>query len=162
MSYMDKNKAMIEYLIQCPSITDSPLYFNFVDADSDDKQFMTVANDKVLNRPFIDGSVQKRFTFTIVDYRSVAYQELVKLHIDSNENVEEFLDIQGIIDWINDQDIIKNFPDFGADCIVDSISTTSDNPNLNGVDTSAKPALAKYSISIQVDYIDNSRLLWNK
>ena len=159
---MDKNKAMIEYLIQCPSIAESPLYFNFINAEGDDKQFVTVANDKLMNRPFVDGSVQKRFTFTIIDYRSVAYQELAKLHIDTNENVEEFLDIQALIDWINDQNDIKNFPYFGTECIVDSISTTTDNPNLNGVDTSAKPALAKYSVSIQVDYIDTNKQLWNR
>lgn len=158
----DKNKALIEYLIQCPEIAKSPLYFNFVEADSDDKQFVTVANEKTLNRKFIDGSVQKRFTFTIIDYRSVAYQELAKLHIDTNENVEEFLDIQAVIDWIDAQNDEKNFPDFGVDCIIDSITTTTDNPNLNGVDNSGRPALAKYSISIQVDYIDTSKLLWNK
>lgn len=159
---MDKTQAIIEYLITCPSIASSPLYFNFINAEDDDKQFITVANEKMLHRPFIDGSVQKRFTFTIIDFRSVAYQELAKLHIETNENVEEYLDIQGIIDWIDEQNDSRNFPDFGEDCIVDSINTTTDNPNLNGVDTSAKPALAKYSISIQVDYIDTSKQLWNK
>ena len=159
---VDKTQAIIEYLLQCPDIAKSALYFNFVEADSDDKQFVTVANEKTLNRKFIDGSVQKRFTFTIIDYRSVAYQELAKLHIDTNENVEEFLDIQAVIDWIDEQNDEKNFPDFGVECIIDSITTTSENPNLNGVDNSAKPALAKYSISIQVDYIDTSKLLWNK
>lgn len=161
----DKNKAMIEYLITCPSVATSPLYFNFIQAEPDDKQFVTQSNEKTLNRPFIDGSVLKRFTFTLIDFRSVAYQQLATygssaLYIDTNENVEEFLDIQGIIDWITDQDDAKNFPDFGTDCIVESISTTSENPNLNGVDTSANPALAKYSISIQVDYIDTSKQLW--
>lgn len=159
---MDKTQAIIEYLITCPSIASSPLYFNFINAEDDDKQFVTMANEKMLQRPFIDGSVQKRFTFTIIDFRSVAYQELAKLHIDTNENVEEYLDIQGIIDWIDEQNDSRNFPDFGVDCIIDSINTTTDNPNLNGVDTSAKPALAKYSISIQVDYIDTSKQLWNK
>ena len=159
---MDKTQAIIEYLITCPSIASSPLYFNFINAEDDDKQFVTMANEKMLQRPFIDGSVQKRFTFTIIDFRSVAYQELAKLHIDTNENVEEYLDIQGIIDWIDEQNDSRNFPDFGVDCIIDSITTTTDNPNLNGVDTSAKPALAKYSISIQVDYIDTSKQLWNK
>lgn len=159
---MDKTQAMIEYLITCPSIAQSSLYFNFINAQDDDKQFVTVANEKLMQRPFVDGSVQKRFTFTIIDFRSVAYQELVKLHIDTNENVEEFLDVQGVIDWIDEQNQARNFPDFGAACTIDSITTTTDNPNLNGVDTSVKPALAKYSISIQVDYIDTNKQLWNK
>lgn len=159
---MDKTQAMIEYLIQCPSIANSPLYFNFINANDDDKQLVAVANDKVMQRPFIDGSVEKRFSFTIIDYRSVAYQELAKLHIDTNENVEEFFDVQGIVDWVEDQNELRNFPNFGSDCVIDSIITTTDNPNLNGVDTSVKPALAKYSITIQVDYLDISKQSWNK
>ena len=158
---MDKTQAMIEYLIQCPSIVSSPLYFNFINATSDDKQLVAVANDKIVYRPYVDGSVQKRFDFTIIDYRSVAYQELAKLHIDTNENVEEFFDVQEVIDWIEQQNDLRNFPDFGESCIVDSIRTMTDNPNLNGVDTSAKPALAKYSIAIQVDYLDISKCVWN-
>lgn len=157
---VDKTQAIIEYLLTCPSIQKSPLYFNFVKASDEDKQFVTASNEKTLHQPFIDGSVSKRFTFTIIDFRSVAYQELPKLAISSNENVEEYLDVQGIIDWVTEQSLAKNFPDFGEDCVIDDIKTTSDNPNLNGVDTSTTPALAKYSISIQVDYLDNSQRIF--
>ena len=157
---VDKTQAIIEYLLTCPSIQKSPLYFNFVKASDEDKQFVTASNEKTLHQPFIDGSVSKRFTFTIIDFRSVAYQELPKLAISSNENVEEYLDVQGIIDWVTEQSLAKNFPDFGEDCVIDDIRTTSDNPNLNGVDTSTTPALAKYSISIQVDYLDNSQRIY--
>ena len=157
---MDKTQAIIEYFLTCPGIQNTPLYFNFVNANDEDKQFVTTANDKNINQPFIDGSVQKRFTFTIIDYRSIAYQELPKLFIGTNENLEEYLDVQTIIDWITEQNILKNFPDFGQDCIVDNIATTTDNPNLNGVDTNVKPALAKYSISIQVEYLDNSQRIY--
>lgn len=159
-STVDKNQAMIEYLLTCEDIAQSPLYFNFVEAEGNDKQFVTASNEKTLHQPFIDGSVAKRFTFTIMDFRSVAYSELAKLHVSTNENVEEFLDVQAVIDWIDKQNDEKNFPNFGPDCLIDTITTTSENPNLNGVDTSAKPALAKYSISIQVDYIDTSKCLW--
>ena len=131
---MDKSQAMIEFLLNCESISKSSLYFNFLNASDEDKQFVTVTNDKIVHRPFIDGSVQKRFTFTIIDYRSVAYQELAKLNIQSNENVEEYLDVQGIIDWIEEQNELKNYPDFGSDCEIDEMKTTADNPNLNGVE----------------------------
>lgn len=157
---MDKTKAVIEYLLTCPSIAESPLYFNFVNASDEDKQFVTTSNDKILHKPFIDGSVSKRFTFTIIDYRSVAYQELPKLFISNNENVEEYLDVQAVIDWITAQNDARNFPDFGEDFQIDEIRTTSDNPNLNGVDTNSRPALAKYSISIQIDYLDNTKRIY--
>lgn len=157
---MDKTQAIIEYLLTCPKVANSPLYFNFVNAADEDKQFLTVANDSTLDKIYIDGSVLKRFTFTIIDYRSVAYQEMARYNIVANESVEEYLDVQALIDWINDQEDIHNYPDFGTDCIVERIGTSTSNPNLNGVDTQANPALAKYSISIQIDYLDKSRMIW--
>lgn len=157
---IDKTQAIIEYLLTCPKIENSPLYFNFIKASDEDKQFVTSSNEKIIHQPYVDGSVLKRFTFTIIDFRSVAYQELPKLAIGTNENIEEYLDVQGIIDWITEQELAKNYPNFGEDCIVDEIRTTSENPNLNGIDTSVNPALAKYSISIQVDYLDNSRRIY--
>lgn len=158
---MDKEKALIEYLLQCEQIQNNPLFFNFLKAQQDNKQFVTVANDKIINRLYVDGSVLKRYTFTIVDYRSVAYQAVVKMEGYPNENLEEFLDVQSIIDWITEQNDLENYPDFGEKCIIEEIRTTTDQPNLNGVDTNASPALAKYSISIQVDYIDITKRLWN-
>lgn len=159
---MDKNKAIIEYLFGCPTIANNPLFFNFAEAEDNNKQIITAANDKKLSKPYIDGSVLKLFTFTIIDYRSVIYQALVNDPNYPNENVEEILDVQSIIDWIETQNDLCNYPDFGSDCLVEQIQALSDSPNLNGVDTSGSPSLAKYSVSIQVQYLDKSKVLWNK
>jgi hypothetical protein len=159
---MDKNQAVIDYLIQCPQIKNNPLFFNFADAQDNNKQLLTIANDKATNKPYIDGSVLKKYTFTIVDYRSVVYQAIVKQEGYSNENVEEMFDVQGIIDWITEQDDNQNYPDFGADCVIEEVKAVTDNPNLNGVDSNTKPSLAKYSVSIQITYLDTTRKLWNK
>lgn len=157
---MDKNQAIIDYLIQCPQIRDNSLFFNFSEAQDNNKQIVTVANDKRLNKQFIDGSELKRFTFTIIDYRSIAYQAVVKQSGFPNENVEEMFDVQGIIDWIDEQNDNMNYPNFGANCQIDSIKAVTDNPNLNGIDTSVKPAIAKYSVSIQIDYLDKSKVIF--
>ena len=159
---VDKTQAVIEYLLTSEYVKNSPFYFNFVNAADEDKQFVTSSNEKILHEPYIDGSVAKRFTFTIIDYRSIAYQELPKELIETNENVEEYLDVQTIIDWIDEKNTAKEFPDFGDTCIVEEIKTTTDNPNLNGVDTNVKPALAKYSVSIQIDYLDISKRYYKK
>lgn len=161
MANVDKNQAIIDFLNQCPSIRDNPTFFNFINAKNDNKQILTTGNDKIIDKPFIDGSVQKRFTFTIIDYKSVAYTAIVKAAGYSNENVEDLLDTQGIIDWVTEQDLNRNYPNFGDDCVIDDIRALTDNPNLNGVDTSVTPALAKYSISIQINYIDYSNLTWD-
>lgn len=158
---VDKNQAVINFLLTCPAIIANPLFFNFLQARDNDKQIVTQANDTALNKSFIDGSVMKRYAFTLMDYRSVAYQPLPKVEGYTSENVEELLDVQGIIDWVQEQSDARNYPDFGSDCIIDDMRTTSNNPNLNGVDTQVTPALAKYSITIQIDYLDKSKS-WNK
>lgn len=157
---MDKNQAIIDYLITCPEIQDNPLYFNFIHGKEDDKQIITTSNDKATDKPYVDGSVSKLFTFTIIDFKSVAYRAIVKDGMHQDENVEDLLQVQNIIDWISEQNENKIFPDFGEECVIDEISTTASNPNLNGIDSNVSPALAKYSISIQVKYIDYSKAIW--
>ena len=157
---MDKNQAIIDFLIQCPTIANNPLFFNFLNAKDNNKQIITQANEISLNSRYIDGSVLKRYTFSIIDFRSVVYQPLPKVEGYTSENVEEMFDVQGIMDWVNEQADLQNYPDFGENCLIDSMRTTSDNPNLNSIDTSVTPALAKYSMSIQVDYLDTSKAIW--
>ena len=172
---VDKNQAVIDFLFTCPKIADSRLFFNFINGKANDKQIITSTNDVAVQKPFIDGSIMKRYTFTVVDFRAITSQAIVNVPSFSdvgttttvpttdykNQNVEEMLDVQGIMDWITEQAEARNFPNFGSDCIVDNMFTTSDNPNLNGVDRNSTPAIAKYSMSIQIDYVDNTKKIWN-
>ena len=158
---IDKNQAVIDFLLECPTIANNPLFFNFLNARNDDKQIVTQSNDTALDKRYVDGSIKKRYIFSIIDFRSVAYQPIPKVIGYTSENVEEMFDVQGIVDWVNEQNDLQNYPDFGTDCIIESMQTTASNPSLNGVDVSVTPALAKYSISIQIDYIDSSRAIWN-
>lgn len=157
---MDKNKAVITYLTACPAIAKNPLFFNFAEAQDNNKQFVTVASDRAVERPYIDGSVLKRYTFTIIDYRSIAYQAIVMKAGYPNENVQEMLDVQSLIDWIEEQNNNLNFPDFGDDCVVEEIIALTDSPRLSGVDTQSTPSLAKYSVAIQIQYLDKSKMIW--
>lgn len=158
---IDKNKAIIDYLITCPKINSNPLFFNFINAKNDNKQIITLSNDVAIQKPYIDGTVLKQYSFTIVDYKSVAYHAIVKTAGYSNENVDEMLEVQDIIDWITEQNDIDNFPDFGSDCVVEEIKALTENPRLNGIDVSVSPALARYSVSIRVTYLDISKKLWS-
>ena len=165
---MDKNQAIIDYILNCPVIKDNPLFFNAIKAQDENKEIITIANDRTMNSRFIDGSVMKRYSFTIVDFRSISYNP-IPIIVETTtttepeykaENVEDMFDVQGIIDWIEEQKDSENYPDFGENCVIDDMVTTSDIPNLNGIDTNVAPALAKYSITIQIDYIDNSKKLF--
>ena len=158
----DKNQAVIDFLLTCPLIQNSPLYFNFVEAEDKRKQFLTMSNDKAVDTPYIDGTVLKRYTFTIQDYRSIAFNPINPYNVGNNENVEDMLDFQGFIDWITEQADADNYPDFGTECQIESMKALTDNPDMNGVQTAGGLSLAKYSVSIQIEYLDMSDTLWNK
>ena len=160
MANVNKEQAIIDFLRDCPAITENPLFFNFIDAKSDNRQLITTGNEISTNKTFIDGSVLKRYTFTIIDFKSVAYQAIVNVPGYTNENVEEFIDVQALIDWVNDKADNRQFPDFGSNCEIETMKVLTDNPVLNGTDTQVKPALAKYSFSIQIEYIDTSKALY--
>lgn len=157
---VDKNKAIVEYLMNCPSISNNPLFFNFINAKDNDKQLATVLNDKVMDKKFINGAVMKRFTFTIIDYKSIAYTAIPHMSGFPSENIDDMMDSQSIIDWVTEQEELHNYPDFGEDCEIEDMRALSDNPNLNGVNTQVSPTLAKYSVTIQINYIDNSKAVW--
>ena len=157
---MDKNKAVVDYLLTCPYINGNPLFYNFGKAESDNKQIVTLATDTSVNTEFIDGSIRKRYTFTIIDYKQVAYRAVVNRTGVSDENLDNAFEAQQIVDWVEEQSDLRNYPDFGDKCVIDDMRVVTNQPNMNGVDKAVTPALAKYSISIRIDYMDYSKAIW--
>ena len=156
----NKHQAVIDYLVTCPTIQDSPLFFNFINAQDGTNQFLTVSNDEYTSTKYIDGSVQKIYTFTILTFKSVNDIEVIQIPGYQNENLSDMEDVQALIDWIQEQEEIHNYPDFGENCIVESIKTTTEEPNFDGIDEQVEPNLAVYSTSIQISYLDISKQLW--
>ena len=159
MADIDKNRAVIDFLFTNEELRDSDLYFNLINAEDDNKQFLTLANEKIIDKQFIDGSVLKRYTFSIIAFKSMTARPLVEGM--SDENVEDMFQVQKIIDWVTEQADNHNYPDFGDKCQIDDMRALTDNPDLNGVDNNVSPALAKYNVSIQIDYLDTSKVIWN-
>lgn len=178
---VDKNKAIINYLLQCQQIFDSPLYFNLIDAKDDNIQIITKSEDKATSQEYIDGSVAKRYSVSLVVFKSISDLEVIKdvpptpttdTNTDTsgsggsfdtveypNENVDDLAQAQALIDWIDEQNDYRNFPDFGDKCYVDEIQTTTDTPQFNGINTELSPQLAMYTIEIVVNYIDKSKMI---
>lgn len=157
---VDKNQAVIDYIITCPTILNSPLYFNFINAKNDTNQFLTLTSDLFTNRNFIDGSVGKQYDFTIITFKSAADIAVVKLEGYENENISDMTTIQALIDWIREQNEIRNFPNFGDDCDIEEILTTTEAPKFDGIDEQVSPPLAVYSTTIRIRYIDKSKVIW--
>lgn len=177
---IDKNQAIIDYLVQCPQILNSPIYFNLIDAQDNNIQIITTSEDKTMTKPFIDGSVAKRYTFNLIVFKSISDLAIVKdveqnviqvvgsestststspSEYYPNENVDDLAEAQALIDWIDEQNDLRNFPNFGDKCFIDDIMTTTDTPRFDGINTELSPPLAMYSISIVVNYIDKSKMI---
>lgn len=155
---IDKNKVMIEFLRNCPVIDKNPLYFNFGNIEDNSYQIVTESNDTSLSQPYIDGSILKRYTFYIDCFKTIAYNKVIKGYQD--ENLYDISEVQAILDWVNEQDTNKIYPDFGEDCLIDSMQSTTESPDLLSVEDTTTSPIAVYRISIQIDYIDNTQKLW--
>ena len=76
--------------------------------------------------------------------------------------MSEISEVQEIIDWINEQAEAKNYPNFGHYCTIEEMRCDTDRPVLNGVfaDSQGSP-VARYSFTIQIDYLDTTKKIWN-
>lgn len=157
---MDKNKAVVDFIMTCPAIQNSPLFYNYGKVEDGNRQIITLANDIKSNTAYIDGSVRKTYMFTLIDYKSVSNMAVINREGAVDENIESAFEAQQLIDWVEEQSELRNYPNFGADCVIDDMHVVTDQPNMNGIDRAVTPALAKYSISIRIDYIDYSKAIW--
>lgn len=155
----DKNVAMIKFLMECPTIQNNPLFFNFADTEDGNNHFITEKDTTKVR--YIDGSVLKQYTFTIASYHAVSHNATV---VDDetviDENIENMAKIQEILDWIDEQATNQNFPDFGPQFVVDEMVTLTTDPDIDGIDTSVNPPIARYSVGVKLLYLDNSKKLW--
>lgn len=158
---VDKNQAIIEYLSECPTIANNKLFFNFADEVDNSNQIIVHGDDKALNKPFVDGSVEKQYTFTMFIYKAFSYNPIAKVEGHPDENITDLSDVQTLLDWIVEQNEQLHFPNFGNKCIIESVEPLTNAPVLNGVDAKAQPPLAQYSVVIRVTYLDKSKMIWS-
>ena len=115
----NKYKAMLEYLKKCPAMQ-GVLNFQAAKAAGNGIQVLTEAGEAQNNRTFIDGSVEKRFDFTVAFNKPVSYAEYAINKGAGNINLEGILDVQRLIDWLEEQNTERNFPEFGERLQVES------------------------------------------
>ena len=158
---MDKNIAMVKFLLDCPTIQENPLFFNFANEEDGNNHFITEKDTK--KRSYIDGSVQKQYTFSIASYSSITHNAVVKEDDDilMNENIENMAKVQAILDWINERADAQDYPDFGEGYVVESMETLTTDPDIDGIDTSVNPPIARYSVGVRLTYLDKTKMIWN-
>ncbi|MDE6357906.1 MAG: hypothetical protein K2L15_04885 [Eubacteriales bacterium] len=142
----NKHKAVMEYLkeyfktLEDDSKLSSILYFNSVQEENNHTSVNTIVSDTWATKYFRGGI--KNYDFAMVLMRPYNTGT-------SDDNINEMFDIQKFMDWIDEQNKIKNFPIF-EDGQVLSIQNLQNEPNLSGVNEAGD--LAKYMFQIRIEY----------
>lgn len=156
---MDKNQAITNFFQTYADINDNPLFFNFGDIENDAYQVNVTTNDVSLNRKYVDGSELRRYTIYVDSFKSVSTTPVIPGLL--TENLADMQEVQSLLDWIIEQADNHNYPDFGENCIIDSMTSLTTEPALIGIDSTMNPPIAIYRITIRIDYIDTSKQIWS-
>ena len=168
-SIVDLNKRILDYIYECPVVAENPMYFCVAEEQDSNNQLVVSRETPQDAIEFIDGTVERTYRADILIYKSVAYLPIVTEEGASgtvpssshpNENIEDLKDGQALIDWIEEQNDNRHFPNFGEYCIIDSVKTTTSRPVLNGINDALEPPLAQYSVGLEIKYLDITKQLW--
>lgn len=136
----DKNKGILEFLEQCPAVA-SFLYFNSSSEKAGRISVQTVYSEAWEER-HIRGHGIKHYDFAVV-------QMLPQDEGTSDNNATQAQAVQEFMDWIDEQNKNRNFPEF-AGCKVLSIENLQNMPNLAGVNEAG--TIARYMFQVRVRY----------
>ena len=149
---MDFTTPFLKWLVKCPDIKGNKLFLNAITVEKNIKAIVTQQVAKSDDIEYVDGSILHTVHFTLFDYKSIAFNQLVKSKIEQNENIESLVETGGLNDWITAQNKAQNFPDFGTDYEVQEIYPEYLTPSSPSID--ANEMIAKYSIPITMKVLD--------
>lgn len=145
MTKHDAVKAYFEPKVQ--ELTRDILHFNYSPESSDSFGLITNYAEKTVKK-FINGDARKAYGFTI---------EIIKEYSTFGDdlNLECMNFVQGFMDWLDDQNTEKNYPDFGDNCEVEEIEILQNMPNFAGMNPEA--GLARYMVQGRILYIERDK-----
>lgn len=149
---MDYVTPFLKWLLNSDYIRGNKLFLNAVEAKDNNIQIVTQQITRSQDKEYVDGSVLHRIVFTIFDFKSISFNQLVKTMVENAENVVDLLEAGQIIDYVEQRNKEKDFPDFGKDFEVQRIYSEYESPSTPSVDGTAQ--LAKYSIPIVCEVLD--------
>lgn len=123
------------------------LNFNFSPEAPESISLITNYSDKIRKR-YITGDCEKEYGFSII---------IVKPYSSDQDdlNLEAMNFAQAFMDWLDEQNKERKFPDFGKNCTVERIENLQNMPNLSGVNY--KEGLARYMIQAKIIYKERKK-----
>ena len=151
---MDFVTPFIEWLLKSEYIKGNKLFLNAVQAQDNNIQIVTQQISKNEDKEYVDGSVLHRVRFHILNYKSVSFDRLMTGAPASNENIATLLEVSKIIDFVQNMEAQRNYPDFGEKYEVQSICCEYNNPSSPAFQSGTSPALAKFTIPIICEVLE--------
>lgn len=145
---MNLYKKVNEWLKQYEPFYNNWIYFNATPYVVGSVAMNAVSGDRIV-REYITGVKAKQLTLAIdfvKEYDAVGTSDV---NIDIMEELENFSS------WIEQNNIVKNFPDFGEFNFVQELEVLTNVPSLL-IDSTQQ--LAKYQIQFRINYNDESEV----
>lgn len=143
MSKHDTVKAYFEPKVQELA---GRLLFNY-SPDEESIGMITDYSDKVV-KSFVTGRKRKAYGLSFIIVRPYSTDPGDDLNLEAMNFAQAFMD------WIDQQNQTKSFPDMGGDCTVEQIEVLQNMPNLAAVN--AEEGIARYMIQCRILYTDDS------
>lgn len=144
---MTKHDAMKAYFEpKVKELVGNLLNFNLSPESPDCVSFITNYSDRV-RKKYIRAA-EKEYGFTIIITRVYSpYTD--DLNLEAMNFAQEFMD------WLDEQNRKKNFPEFPENCQVKKIENLQNMPNLAGIN--AEEGLAQYMVQCRLIYFEKER-----
>lgn len=145
MTKHDAMKAYFEPVVT--ELANTVLNYNFSPDSPEGIGFLTNYSDKILKK-YVRIGAEKAYGFSI----------LVTKEYSTNcddLNLEAMNFVQRIMNWVDDQNQKKHFPDFGDKCEIKRIENLQNMPNLAEVDP--EDGVARYMFQCRVIYFEKER-----
>ena len=143
---MSKHDAVKAYFVsKVKELAGSMLNFNFSPESPNSISLLTNYSDKG-RKKYITGDALKEYGFSII---------IVKEYSSESDdlNLEAMNFAQTFMEWLEEQNEKKEYPDFGENCTIEKMENLQNMPNLSGVNYEA--GLARYMIQVRIIYTEN-------
>ena len=123
------------------------LNFNFSPEAPESISLITNYSDKIRKR-YNTGDCEKDYGYSII---------IVKPYSSDQDdlNLEAMNFAQAFMDWLDEPNKERKFPDFGKNCTVERIENLQNMPNLSGVNY--EEGLARYMIQAKIIYKERKK-----
>lgn len=153
---MDFITPFITWLLKSDYIKNNKLFLNAIEAQDNNLQVITQQISENQVTRYVDGSKSYPITFSINNYKSISYNQLVKTMIYANENVTNILDVSKIIEFVKDMDSKGDYPMFADNITIEKVYCQYNTPPTPAIDSSYSPALAKFTIPIVCEVFESA------